>query len=502
MDSESEFSLSNQFKCCDCGCSCALVNVPVSGTWLRSVKRKQDECDDAMFKRVLPQTARVDAQDECVALREMVCSQQVTIQDLRMELDEERSAACSAANEAMSMILRLQREKSEIQMEFRQFKRFTEEKIAHDQQELAALENILYMREQTIHSLACDMQLNKHSVMSCRFTEAQAEAVAYKESGHLSWNDNKPEMSDGEFEFPPSSYPVIKCFNQNHVDDYDVDNGVVDVEEHVSREIPPSQDQLRDLEYRINQLEKSPGTGHRDVAFYENDMIEKVIIRTSLATNQDADDELVAQSPESGGSLRKIGVSESKECPDLKEVKNITEVEDADDTAISDRVYTIDSVYQGTSYNGVTDPKTFVEVDDMYTTNPRDSLNHTDLENPDVIKLYARLQSLEADRESMRQTIITMQTEKAQLVLLKEIAQQLCKDISPARRAHVRKPSITWSFSFISVFKWIVPSFFWRKRARRYKYTFGMPSNCPGLLLLLYKGPLVGHWRCLTSTQV
>lgn len=33
------------------------------------------------------------------------------------------------------MILRLQREKVEIQMEARQFKRFVEEKMAHDQQE-------------------------------------------------------------------------------------------------------------------------------------------------------------------------------------------------------------------------------------------------------------------------------------------------------------------------------------------------------------------------------
>ncbi|KAF5176068.1 hypothetical protein FRX31_034344 [Thalictrum thalictroides] len=35
----------------------------------------------------------------------------------------------------MSMILRLQRQKAEIQMETRQFKQFAEEKMAHDQQD-------------------------------------------------------------------------------------------------------------------------------------------------------------------------------------------------------------------------------------------------------------------------------------------------------------------------------------------------------------------------------
>ena len=74
-------------------------------------------------------------------------------------------------------------------------------------------------------------------------------------------------------------------------------------------------------------------------------------------------------------------------------------------------------------------------------------------EDGDIKKLYMRLQALEADRESMRQAIISMRTEKAQLVLLKEIAQQLCKEVVPDRRKIVKNPSLISKFSFAAVIK-------------------------------------------------
>lgn len=443
-------------KCCDCECSCSLTNGDFSGAWLRSVKRKYDECDETTVKVILPQTARIEVQDECAALREMVSGQQQTIQDLSIELDEERNAASSAANEAMSMILRLQREKAEVQMEFRQFKRFTEEKMAHDQQELADLENLLYNRDQVIQSLEFEVRMYKHRIMSYGFTEAEAEAGG----GHLGWNDGTAEVLD--------DYPLIKCLNENQVN-YDLDNEVVDVEEHVFGETPRSQNQLQDLECRIVQLEKSPEISHPDGEFYENNVLDKVAIGQSpgrpkhlrkistdssgtyFATNKDMDNEFVSESPNFGGNSRRIGVSETLECSNLRKVNTSIEVEDDND--MSDRVYTIDSVHQGAGYNGVTNPKISAKISDDYTKTPRYSLSYTNMEDPDIKKLYVRIQALEADKESMRQTIISMRTEKAQLELLKEIAQQLYKDMSPARRAPVRKTSTNGGFSFFSIFK-------------------------------------------------
>ena len=66
------------------------------------------------------------------------------------------------------------------------------------------------------------------------------------------------------------------------------------------------------------------------------------------------------------------------------------------------------------------------------------------------------MQALEADRESMREAIVSMRTEKAQMVLLKEIAQHLSKEVVPERRLPIRKASIVGVFSFLSVFKVVI----------------------------------------------
>lgn len=66
---------------------------------------------------------------------------------LHVELEKERSAAASAADEAMAMILRLQEEKASIEMESRQYQRIIEEKSAYDDEEMDILQEILMRRE-------------------------------------------------------------------------------------------------------------------------------------------------------------------------------------------------------------------------------------------------------------------------------------------------------------------------------------------------------------------
>ncbi|XP_020520368.1 uncharacterized protein LOC18429921 isoform X2 [Amborella trichopoda] len=63
------------------------------------------------------------------------------------ELEKERSAAATAADEAMAMILRLQEEKAVIEMEARQYQRMIEEKATYDEEERSVLKEILVRRE-------------------------------------------------------------------------------------------------------------------------------------------------------------------------------------------------------------------------------------------------------------------------------------------------------------------------------------------------------------------
>ncbi|KAI3751103.1 hypothetical protein L2E82_22149 [Cichorium intybus] len=110
MESEIEHPAATVVKWCDCGSDCCSAKLDNIGSWICTTKRKLDERDDNKFiipGLSIPEVARVDIGNECAALREMVTSQQQTIQDLSNELDKERNVASSAANEAMSMILRL-----------------------------------------------------------------------------------------------------------------------------------------------------------------------------------------------------------------------------------------------------------------------------------------------------------------------------------------------------------------------------------------------------------
>ncbi|KAI3447387.1 hypothetical protein Pfo_004052 [Paulownia fortunei] len=472
MESENSPSSPSLVKCCDCGCSCSMMNRSLSGTYLRSVKRKYDEFQNenrfTIPGFIIPLNARVEIENECRALRETVSSQQQTIQDLISELEEERNASSSAANEAMSMILRLQREKAEIQMEARQFKRFAEEKMAHDQQETLALEDLLYKREQAIQSLTCEVQAYKHRMMSYGLTEAEADG-ADGDKG-MSWNTSMTENLEGQFEFPLYEiYPPLKC-NINESQVYpDGDDEAADIEKHASGKTPHSRDQLKDLEYRINQLEKSPRTIQPDREYVgAKNVLEKVIVGQSprrprhlrkfstdssnslFAMGREMGPDFATDSPKYGSSFKKMELSHLDLNSNLRKVDNASEVGDD----MNDRVYTIDSIHQGASINGVMDHKASVGIGgDDYVTTPRDSLNHSDVRDLEIQKLYARLHALEADRESMRQAIISIGTDKAQLVLLKEIAQNLCKEMSPLRGVPVQKQSVVRSFSFVSLFK-------------------------------------------------
>ncbi|XP_043698122.1 myosin-binding protein 7-like [Telopea speciosissima] len=511
---------------CGCGCSycCKMINGG-SVTWHRSVKRKFEEFQDG-FPNVLldfsqSSIARVEIENECTALRETLSSQQQTIQELYTELDEERNASSSAANEAMSMILRLQREKAEIQMEARQFKRFAEEKMAHDQQQLLALEDLLYKRDQAIQALTCEIQSYKHRMLSFGLTEAEVEGKKSDQTCNPDLDDNV----ESPFGFPPYDYPPLRCKMNETQGHPDIEDDV-DLEKYAFGETPRpvadspyTREHLQNLEYRIYQMERNPSSKHLDKEFSgSRNISEKGVIGQSpkqpgharmfsldssgslYGTVKETAQDCRMESPKPAPSFKKMNYfSHTEEYSNLRKLDNASDLGDD----MSDRVYTIDSVHNGISYNKSAEHKPAIGICEDYLNTPRDSLNRADIGDPDVKKLYTRLQALEADRESMKQAIISMRTDKAQLVLLREIAQQLYKEMTPERKISppVRKPSLIGCFSFISVLKWIVPFVFWRKKARRSKYMFGLSAENVGLLMLLDKGPRMRPWRCLTSVR-
>ncbi|CAA0837788.1 Myosin-binding protein 7 [Striga hermonthica] len=505
-------------KFCNCGCNCSSSTIKrsFSETHLRTVKRKYNEFEEesrfTIPGFIFPQNARVEIWNECTALREMVSSQQKTIQDLISELEEERNASSSAANEAMSMILRLQREKAEIQLEARQFKMFAEERIAHDQHEALALEDLLYKRDQAIMSLTCAVQAYRHRMMSYGLTEAEAD----EDGLPVPNNSSVAEVLDRQFEFPPYDYPPLRCMSNESRAYPDGENGSPYFEKYVHGETPCSRNQLKDLEYRINQLERSPKVVQLDGEFScPKNVLEKVIVghsprtpkhlrklsadslQSPFAVVREIEPDFFRDSPKSAKSFRKGEFSYIQESSNLGKAETGSDAGDD----MSDRIYTIDSVFQRAPFNRLVDSKTsFCAGIDECAVSPKETLNSArDIE---IQKLYARLHALEADRESMRQAIISIGTDKAQVLLLKEMALNLCKERPLGRKMPVRKESVIGSFFFMSFFKWILPIFFWRRKSRKCRYMFGLSDKNTGLLLLLERDPRVGIWRCVLSTAM
>ncbi|KAM0012694.1 hypothetical protein Hdeb2414_s0005g00155501 [Helianthus debilis subsp. tardiflorus] len=241
------------------------------------------------------------------------------------------------------------------------------------QEEVMALEDLLYQREPTIEALTCEVHAYKHRMLSYGLTEDEAGGGIYSET---------------HFELPTYNYPPLKCNSIEHHPDQDLDGEMIDIEKHAFGESPHS---LKAIEERISELEGDS----------QHSPVKEVIIGNFLPRNLSSD---------SGGSF-----VPTKE----KLVDNASEFGDD----LSDRV-----------------------DDDVKVTQ---SIGDTEVKN-----LYARLHALEADRESMKQALSSMRTEKAQLVLLKEIAQHLYKDMSPQpNRTPVKKQSMFGNFSFVLLFK-------------------------------------------------
>ncbi|KAL8097401.1 hypothetical protein AgCh_030505 [Apium graveolens] len=81
----------------------------------------------------------VDKECDVVKLRELVKVERERANAANVELEKERMAAATAAEETMAMILRLQKEKSVIEMEAHQYRRLAEEKQLHDQEVIESL---------------------------------------------------------------------------------------------------------------------------------------------------------------------------------------------------------------------------------------------------------------------------------------------------------------------------------------------------------------------------
>lgn len=98
-------------------------------------------------------------------LKQALEEAEATHASLWSELEKERIAAATAADEAMAMILRLQQEKASIEMEARQYQRIIEEKSTYDEEEMVILKEIIVRREREKHFLEKQVEAFRNLVL-------------------------------------------------------------------------------------------------------------------------------------------------------------------------------------------------------------------------------------------------------------------------------------------------------------------------------------------------
>ncbi|KAK6916207.1 GTD-binding domain [Dillenia turbinata] len=127
-----------------------------------------------------------DEEDDVIVLRNMIKIERHRADKACLELEKERVAAASAAEEAMAMILRLQNEKSSIEIHANQYKRVAEQKQLYDQEVIESLRWIIMKHESDKQALEQKLKLCKQKLKEYVNDDDEDEGGAVQDEGVLS----------------------------------------------------------------------------------------------------------------------------------------------------------------------------------------------------------------------------------------------------------------------------------------------------------------------------
>ncbi|CAE5977413.1 unnamed protein product [Arabidopsis arenosa] len=131
-------------------------------TRLSILHHQEDQEDQEEKNNLVDKDKNLELIDKVRLLEEAVEEERVARAALMVELEEERAASASAADEAMAMILRLQADKASLEMEGKQYERMIDEKFAYDEEEMNILKEILFKREREKHFREKELETYKH----------------------------------------------------------------------------------------------------------------------------------------------------------------------------------------------------------------------------------------------------------------------------------------------------------------------------------------------------
>lgn len=153
---------------------------------------------------------------------------------LYLELEKERSAAATAAEETMAMISRLQKEKASIEMEARQFKRMAEEKSVYDEEAIEILKEILVRREREKLDLEDEVDMYRQNLL--RDGTDKWERISCNESEEYSKENNKPSLQEGHESMFPTGRE-FDCFERQEAGADEINSLNMDARPRVEKQL-------------------------------------------------------------------------------------------------------------------------------------------------------------------------------------------------------------------------------------------------------------------------
>ncbi|XP_071686275.1 uncharacterized protein [Rutidosis leptorrhynchoides] len=153
-------------------CKCGLKNFlntsnpPMIEKW--EVVKETINCkEDNLFDDDKQEKCDEDEVVDLLTLRRLIKMERKRANDAYVELEKERMSSTTASEEAMAMVLRLQNQKSVLEMEARQLKRLAHEKQLHDQEVIQSLRWIVMKHESERSILEDRLRLCKQRLTFC-----------------------------------------------------------------------------------------------------------------------------------------------------------------------------------------------------------------------------------------------------------------------------------------------------------------------------------------------
>lgn len=143
---------------------------------MKETRKEKEKCDQIELMRLRKINICYGmCEEEISGLKQTVRRQQKLLHELYVELEAEREASATAATEALSMILRLQREKAADNLEAIQFKRMAQEDLNHAHQSIMLFEDTLRHKDMFIASLHFQLQAYRHQMLAMGLTHSQIQ---------------------------------------------------------------------------------------------------------------------------------------------------------------------------------------------------------------------------------------------------------------------------------------------------------------------------------------